>query len=33
MHQLVDTHPDEPFVKQIHLIETIKGAGFFQLLR
>ena len=28
MHELVDTQPDEPFVKQIHLIETFKGAGF-----
>lgn len=28
MHELVDTHPDEPFIKQIHLIETFKGAGF-----
>ena len=24
----MDTQPDEPFVKQIHLIETFKGAGF-----
>jgi len=28
MHELVDNHSDETFVKQIHLIETIKGAGF-----
>ena len=28
MHALVDAHPDELFVKQIHLIETFKGAGF-----
>lgn len=28
MHELVDTQPDQPFVKQIHLIETFKGAGF-----
>lgn len=28
MQELVDTQPDEPFVKQIHLIETFKGAGF-----
>jgi transposase len=28
MHQFVDTHEDEPFVKQIHLIESFKGAGF-----
>ena len=28
MHELVDTHPDEPFVNQIHLLETFKGAGF-----
>ena len=28
MHMLVDENEDETFVKQIHLIETIKGAGF-----
>jgi transposase len=28
MNQFVDTHEDEPFVKQIHLIESFKGAGF-----
>lgn len=28
MHELVDQHESETFVKQIHLIETIKGAGF-----
>lgn len=28
MHELVDAHPDELFIKQIHLIETFKGAGF-----
>lgn len=28
MHELVDTQPDELFVKQIHLIETFKGTGF-----
>ena len=28
MHQLVDANPNEIFVKQIHLIETFKGAGF-----
>lgn len=28
MHELIDKYEDETFVKQIHLIETIKGAGF-----
>lgn len=28
LHQLVDTNEDTNFVKQIHLIETFKGAGF-----
>jgi len=28
MHELVDTNEDTIFVKQIHLIETFKGAGF-----
>ena len=28
MHELVDKYESETFVKQIHLIETIKGAGF-----
>lgn len=28
MHSLIDIHSNEQFVKQIHLIETIKGAGF-----
>lgn len=28
MHELVDKYENETFVKQIHLIETIKGAGF-----
>lgn len=28
MHALVDAQPDQLFVKQIHLIETFKGAGF-----
>lgn len=28
MHQFVDTHKDELFVKQIHLIESYKGAAF-----
>ena len=28
MHELVDTNEDTGFVKQIHLIETFKGAGF-----
>ena len=28
LHELVDTNEDTDFVKQIHLIETFKGAGF-----
>lgn len=28
LHELVDAHEDADFVKQIHLIETFKGAGF-----
>jgi len=28
MHELVDSHSDEDFVRQIRLIETIPGAGF-----
>lgn len=28
MHQFVDNHEDEPFVQQIRLITTYKGAGF-----
>jgi transposase len=28
MHQFVNAYKDEPFVKQIHLIESYKGAGF-----
>lgn len=28
MHQIVDNNPNETFVKQIHLLESIKGAGF-----
>lgn len=28
MHELVDNNPNETFVKQIHLLESIKGAGF-----
>ena len=28
LHELVDANEDADFVKQIHLIETIKGAGF-----
>jgi len=28
MHELVDANEDTDFVKQIHLIESIKGAGF-----
>ena len=28
MHELVSANEDTDFVKQIHLIETFKGAGF-----
>ena len=28
LHELVDANEDADFVKQIHLIETLKGAGF-----
>ena len=28
MHELIDANEDTDFVKQIHLIETFKGAGF-----
>ena len=28
LHELVDANKDSDFVKQIHLIETFKGAGF-----
>ena len=28
LHELVDSNKDTDFVKQIHLIETFKGAGF-----
>jgi transposase len=28
MHKLVDEHSEETFAKQIHLVETIPGAGF-----
>ena len=28
MHELVDVNSAENFVKQIHLVESIKGAGF-----
>lgn len=28
LHELVDSNQDTDFVKQIHLIETFKGAGF-----
>ncbi|WMJ24010.1 IS110 family transposase [Paludicola sp. MB14-C6] len=28
MYKLVDNHSDETFVKQIHLLESIKGSGF-----
>lgn len=32
MHKLVDTNEDTDFVKQIHLIETFKGAGFLSAI-
>lgn len=32
MHELVDANEDTDFVKQIHLIESIKGAGFLSAL-
>ena len=28
LHKLVDSNEDTKFVKQVHLIETFKGAGF-----
>ena len=28
MHELVNAYKDTEFVKQIHLIESFKGAGF-----
>ena len=28
MHELINANEDTDFVKQIHLIETFKGAGF-----
>jgi len=28
LHDFVDSNEDTDFVKQIHLIETFKGAGF-----
>ena len=28
MHELINVNEDTDFVKQIHLIETFKGAGF-----
>ena len=28
MHELINAHEDTDFVKQVHLIETFKGAGF-----
>ena len=28
LHELVDSNENTDFVKQIHLIETFKGAGF-----
>ena len=31
LHELVDTNEDTDFVKQVHLIETFKGAGFYRL--
>ena len=32
MHELVDTNEDTDFVKQIHLIESFKGAGFLSAI-
>jgi transposase len=32
MHKLVDANEDTDFVKQIHLIETFKGAGFLSAI-
>lgn len=32
MHELVDTNEATDFVKQIHLIETFKGAGFLSAI-
>ncbi len=32
MHELVDSNEDADFVKQIHLIETFKGAGFLSAI-
>jgi transposase len=32
MHRLVDANEDTDFVKQIHLIETFKGAGFLSAI-
>ena len=28
MHELIDANEETDFVKQIHLVETFKGAGF-----
>lgn len=32
MHELIDSSEDTDFVKQIHLIETFKGAGFLSAI-
>ena len=32
LHELVDSNEDTDFVKQIHLIETFKGAGFLSAI-
>ena len=32
MHEFVDANEDTDFVKQIHLIETFKGAGFLSAI-
>ncbi len=32
MHELVNANEDTDFVKQIHLIETFKGAGFLSAI-
>lgn len=32
MHEIVDNNPNEIFVKQIHLLESIKGAGFLSAI-
>ena len=32
MHELIDSNEDTDFAKQIHLIETFKGAGFLSAI-